>query len=90
MKRVELTFQIPDDIASHLREVGADLSRRALESFALEEFRAGRISKPDLRRLLGFGTRWKLDGFLKERGIYEDYSVEDFEQDRAALKSLGF
>jgi len=64
----EVTFEIPDDIASHMTATGTDLSRRALESLALEEFKSGRITKPELRRLLGYGTRWKLDGFLKAHG----------------------
>jgi hypothetical protein len=69
---------------------GADLSRRALEALALEEFKSGRITKPELRRLLGFGTRYRLDGFLKAHDVYEDYTMEDFERDRDALKQLGF
>jgi len=43
-----------------------------------------------LRRLLGFGTRYRLDGFLKAHDVYEDYTMEDFERDRDALKQLGF
>jgi predicted RNase H-like HicB family nuclease len=31
----------------------------------------------------------QLDGFLKSHGIYQDYSLEDFEQERQALKDLG-
>jgi hypothetical protein len=87
---MDVTLQIPDDIASRMTEAGVDLSRRALESFALEEFKSGRITKPELRRLLGYGTRWKLDGFLKAHGVYEDYTLEDFEQERQALRSLEF
>ena len=87
---MEVTLQIPDDIATRITEMRGDLSRRALEGFALEEFKSGHITKPELRRLLGFGTRWKLDGFLKAHGVYENYTLDDFEQERAALKSLGF
>jgi hypothetical protein len=29
-------------------------------------------------------------GFLKAHIVYEDYSIEDFEREREALKSLGF
>jgi hypothetical protein len=67
-----------------------DLSRRALEALALEEFKSGRITKPELRRLLGFGTRYRLDGFLKSHDVYEDYTIEDFERDRDDLKQVGF
>ncbi len=41
-------------------------------------------------RLLSFGTRYQLDGFLKSHDVYEDYTMEDFELDRDALKQLGF
>lgn len=87
---MQLTIEIPDDIASRLTASGPDLSRRALEGLALEEFKNGHLALLDLRRLLGFATRWQLDGFLKSHGVYEDYSLEDFEEERAALKSLGF
>jgi hypothetical protein len=87
---MELTVQIPDELASRMSAYGGDLSRRALEALALEEFKSGRITKPELRQLLGFGTRYQLDGFLKAHGVYEDYTMEDFERDRDALKQLGF
>ena len=87
---MELTVRIPDELASRMSASGADLSRRALEALALEEFKSGRITKPELRRLLGFGTRYRLDGFLKAHGVYEDYTMEDFERDRDTLKQLGF
>lgn len=84
-----LTLELPDDIAEVLAAHG-DLSRRVLESFALEEFRAGRLTEARLKRLLGFETRHELDGFLKAHGIYIDYSIEEFEQERAALLDAGF
>lgn len=56
---------------------------------ALDEFKNGRISKAELRQRLGFGTRWMLDGFLKEHGVYEEYTLEDFEADREALRNAG-
>ena len=87
---MELSLQIPDDLASRMSASGGDLSRRTLEALALEEFKSGRINKPDLRRLLGFGTKCRLDGFLKSHDVYEDYTMEDFDQDRDALKQLGF
>jgi hypothetical protein len=87
---MDLSVQIPDELATRMGASCGDLSRRALEALALEEFKSGRITKPELRRLLGFGTRYRLDGFLKSHGVYEDYTMEDFERDREALKQLGF
>jgi hypothetical protein len=87
---MELTVQIPDDLARSMSASGGDLSRRALEALALEEFKSGHITKPELRRLLGFGTRYRLDGFLKSHDVYEDYTMEDLELELDALKQLGF
>lgn len=88
---MDLLLHIPDEIASRLRAAApADLSRRALEGLALEEFKNGHITSPELSQLLGFETRYELDGFLKARGVYEDFTLEDFEHDLSDLKSAGF
>ena len=44
---MELTLQIPDELVAHLggEAVHSELERRALEAFALEEYKADRISK---------------------------------------------
>ena len=34
--------------------------------------------------------RIELDGFFKSHGVYEEYTMEDFERERQALKELGF
>jgi hypothetical protein len=86
---MQLTVDIPDDIASRLSATGVDLSRRALEGFAVEELKAGRITEPELCRMLGL-ARIQIDGFLKSHGVFDDYTMEDFEQERAALKDAGF
>jgi hypothetical protein len=69
---------------------GNDLSRWALEALALEEYRNGHLSGPELLRLLGFQTRYELDGFLKAHGIYQNVTMTDIDRDLADLKSLGF
>ena len=87
---MDLNIPIPDDIAIRLRQVTGDLSRRALEVLALEEYKSGHITKPELRRMLGFETRYELDGFLKEHGVYEGFTFEEVEQQVEELKRLGF
>jgi Uncharacterised protein family (UPF0175) len=86
---MEVTLKIPDAIAAHLSRTGEDLSRRALEAFALEELRAGCISEPELGEMLGL-ARIEIDGFLKAHNIIQHYTLEDFEQDRTTLNKLGF
>jgi hypothetical protein len=86
---MNVTVQIPDDLARRLTATGGDLSRRALEAFALEEFKSGHLTKPELRQLLGYETRAMLDGFLKAHGVFEDYTLDDLEQERRDLTRLG-
>jgi hypothetical protein len=85
-----VTVEIPDELASEMRAAGADLSRRVLEAFALEEFKAQRISKAQLRRLLGFETRNELDGFLKAHEVWANYTIDDLRHEVATLQRLGF
>jgi len=87
---MNLRLEIPGDLGRRLAASGEDLSRRALEGFALEEYKAGRISKADLRRLLGIETRYELDGFLKAHGVWMDYTIDDLRRDVATLQRLGF
>jgi len=84
---MDVTLRIPDALAPQLAREG-DLARVALESLALEALRAGRITEVELRQMLGL-ARVELDGFLKAHGIYQEYTLADFEQERRALKELG-
>jgi len=88
---MNVTFQIPDDLAKRLTAAGGDLSRRALEAFALEEYKSGHLTKPELRRLLGYETRAALDGFLKDHAVIDDLpTIADLERERQDLQTLGF
>ena len=89
---MNLTVEIPDDLASRLNAAGGgDLSRRALEALALEEYKSGHLTETELQRLLGFGTRYKLDGFLKAHGVkIDDYTIEDLRREVETLERLGF
>ena len=87
---MNLTLPVPDDIADRLSADGDDLSRRALEGFGLEEYKAGRITTAELRRLLGLETRYELDGFLKAHGVWMNYTIDDLRREVATLQQLGF
>ncbi len=86
---MNIMVSIPDDLAVRLGSA-ADLPRRALEALVLEEYRAGRLTQPELRRALGFETRYELDGFLKAHGVYEAFTVEEIQEQVRAMKRLGF
>ncbi len=86
---MNLTVDIPDDLAALLAAGGCDLSRRALEALALEEYKKGRLTEDELRRMLGFTTRYQLDGFLKAHDVWIEYTLEDFRREVASLDKLG-
>jgi hypothetical protein len=87
---MNLIIEIPDEVAERLTAEGGDLSRRALEALALEEYKRGRLTKPELRRLLGFSTRIELDAFLKAHEVFGSYKPADLARDRRDLQRLGF
>jgi predicted HTH domain antitoxin len=80
---MQVTLELPEDIAKGLESKWKDLTRAALESLALEAYRSGALTSAQVRRLLGFQTRYELDGFLKEHGVYLDYDIADLERDVA-------
>ncbi len=86
---MNVTVQLPDDLASRLMAEGGDLSRRALEALAAEEYRRNRLAKPELQRLLGIETSFQLDEFLKAHDVWIEYTREDAERERRSLDRLG-
>lgn len=86
---VNLLLPVPDDLALRLAADGSDIARRALEAFAVAEYRAARLTDSELCRLLGLPGRLALDAFLKDRGVYLDYGESDLERDRSDLARFG-
>ena len=81
---MQITVNVPDDLAAPLLPAGEDPARAALQALALQAFRERRLTGYQLRTLLGISSRYELDGFLKEHAI-EKYTAEDFEQDLETL-----
>ena len=81
---MQITVDLPKDIAQR-----QDPAREALEALAIEGYRSGALGSFETRRLLGFETRYELDGFLKAHNVFEHaYSIEDLERDRETLQEL--
>lgn len=88
---MNVTIQIPDELARDLAASGGDLSRRALEAFALEEYKNGHRTRPAMRKLLGSrpATSWK--DFLRRTPWFEDLqTLDDFERESQDMRSPGF
>ena len=86
---MHLVLHIPDEIAASLSG-GGDVERMALEALAVESYRADRLTKTELRRMLGFRTRFEVDAFLKARDVCEPIDLEEVNRQVRDLQRLGF
>jgi Uncharacterised protein family (UPF0175) len=86
---MEIVLTIPDEIAAQIQNgSGEPIARRVLELTALEAYRQGLLTENQLRQMLGFTTRYQLDGFLKAHGILFDYSPTELEREAETSRML--
>ena len=83
-----ITLEIPDELARQIIPEGLDPARQALEDIAVEAYRAHRLTGAQLRRLLGIPSRYELDGFLKKRGVWLEYTLDDFKREGEITAAL--
>jgi uncharacterized protein UPF0175 len=85
---MQVTVEIPEDIARQLNSKWANLPRGVLESLALEAYRSGTLTTAQSRRMLGFETSIEVDAFLKAAGVYLDYGLEDLKEDLETIRRV--
>jgi hypothetical protein len=85
---MEVTITLPDDVAQRVQAQWEDLPRHVLESFVLEGFRARVLTTEDVRRLLGFETKFEVHDFFKDHEV-PFYTLADLEHDRETSRRLG-
>jgi predicted HTH domain antitoxin len=85
---MQVTVELPDEIARRLAERQPDLSRAVLEATANEAVRDGVISAGKAAERLSV-SRDTMDGILKRAEVYLDYTLEDLGRDRETHRRLG-
>jgi hypothetical protein len=85
---MQVTLEVPEDLAPLLGEGSDGLARAALEALALEGLRSRKISAAQARRLLGIGSRYEMDGFLKEHQIFLLITIEEIERDAETARAF--
>jgi hypothetical protein len=80
---MRIWLDLPDDVVAQLGERDEDLSRSALEALAIDAYRRQRLTSHQLCQLLQIPSRNELDRFLKYHGVPLEYTLEDFERERA-------
>jgi len=58
-----------------------------LEAVAAEAYRSGVLTLHQVGELLGHGSRWEAESFLKSVQACLPYSEDDLERDLAALRA---
>jgi predicted HTH domain antitoxin len=84
---VEVTVQLPDNLAQALGDTPEVRSRRLLENVAIDEYRAGRLSHRQVGEMLRLDY-WQTEQFLRERQVPLNYTLADLEADRATLDAV--
>jgi len=74
-------IELPEDIEHLLEKQWGNLPRHALETLAIEGYRARVLSRSQVRRMLGFETGAEVDEFMNRAGVPFDYTLDDFQHD---------
>lgn len=85
---MQITIEIPDDIAHRLSQKVDNLPRHILESLVIEAYQTELITQAEVGRVLNLPSRWETDAFLKRAGAYTHYTEADLQQDRETLRHL--
>ena len=87
---MDIGLHIPDDIAEDIRKAhGPDIERHILEAYVIQAYQQRELGTAQLRRLLGFDTRYELEDFLAAHNIPRNYTLADLEHDRETARLLG-
>lgn len=83
---MNVAIEIPDDIGRVLAAQAGGVARAVLEAVAVEAYRSGAITPAQVRQMLGLGSRWETESFLRRAEAYLDYTMDDLERDIAAIR----
>lgn len=83
---MHVTVELPDELAKQIGKNPGELGRRLLEGFAIESYRSGSLTGFQIQQLLGLKDRFELDGFLKQAGVYRQYTADELDEDYQASR----
>ncbi len=83
---VNVAIEIPDDIGLALGAHPGGVSRAVLEAVSVEAYRSGTITPAQVQQMLGLGSRWETESFLRRAGAFHNYTPSDLQRDVAALR----
>ena len=78
---MQVVIELPDDVAAGMGGTSDEIGRSVLKAFVADSYRSGKLTGVQARQLLGLESRFELDTFLKDAGVYREYSAEELERD---------
>jgi predicted HTH domain antitoxin len=85
---MQVTIELPDDLAARLQPVWSNLPRKVLEVVVVEAYREQLITRYQVGQFLGLTSRFEVDGFLKAANAPLHYDEADFDQDLQIMQDL--
>ncbi len=83
---MSIRFDLPPNIEQRVRMEGGDPGREAMEAYLIDLYRRERITHDDLGDALGLGFH-QTEQLLKDHGVGLDFTLEEFEAERAFLRT---
>lgn len=85
---MQITVEVPDEIAQRLGQFEGDLSHRLLELIVADAYSSGKINTAEVGQILQLPSRLSVYAFLKRMGVYLNYDEAELEQDLQTLKEF--
>ncbi|MEM6457542.1 MAG: UPF0175 family protein [Acidobacteriota bacterium] len=82
---MNISIELPDDIADQIGSRWNDLPRRALEALVADVYREQLISGSQVQTVLGLTPRFELDVFLKRAKVFLAYTDAELGADIRTL-----
>jgi predicted HTH domain antitoxin len=86
---MQVTIDLPEDIAAALKGEWNDVPQRSLQAIAVDGYRSGALSENQVRRLLNFESRFQVHALLKQHRVPLKYTEADVENDLTVHRDLG-
>jgi len=62
-------FDVPEEMARQFAAEPGGIARAAAAALAVEGVRSGKLTVYQARQMLGIGSRYEMDGYLKAHGV---------------------
>ena len=85
---MQITIDIPDEVAQRLDGKSKQIERRFLELLVADAYSSGSLSTAEVCRILGLSSRLETHAFLKRMGVYLNYDDAELERDIQTIGKL--